>query len=92
MNYHHRTALKVMFRCASDDLHADLSMVATELGLSCVQTDRILEQLDQAGLVNADRVRLTLTGLTVAASLPAIQPMAEPPSQRDPKGVLRLIA
>jgi Mn-dependent DtxR family transcriptional regulator len=92
MNHYHRTALKAVFRCASQDLHADLSMVADELGLSCVRTDHILEQLAHAGLVDADRVRLTLAGLAVAASLPTVKLAVEPPSQRDPRGTLRLIA
>lgn len=72
MNQQHRTVLKALFRMAREDRPADLSLVANELGLSCAQTDRILEQLDQAGLVDVDCVRLTMAGLAMAVSIPAV--------------------
>ena len=92
MNHQHRTVLKVLFRCANENLKADLSVVADHLGLSCVKTDQLLEELDQQGLVDADRVRLTLAGLALAVSLPAEQVEEIPPSRGDRRGVLRLIA
>jgi hypothetical protein len=98
MNHYHRTVLKVLFRCANEDLPVDLAMVAQQLELSCVQSDRILEQLDQAGLIDADRVRLTMAGLAFAVSLePAVSfhsegPRAKQPNRRARRGVMRLIA
>ncbi len=61
-------ALQTLFDMARQDRLADLSLLANELGLTCVQADRLLEQLHRAGLVDGDRVRLTMAGLTVAAT------------------------
>lgn len=66
-----RLALRILFDLARDDRPADLAVVAAELGKGCVETDAILERLAQAGFVDADRVRLTMMGLTVAVSSPA---------------------
>jgi len=66
-----RLTLRILFDLAQDDRPADLAVVSAELGRSCVETDAILEHLAEAGFVDADRVRLTMMGLTVAASAPA---------------------
>jgi DNA-binding IclR family transcriptional regulator len=68
-NQTYRTVLRVLYAMARDDSPADLSVVAEALGLSCVDTDRLLARLEDAGLVDADRVRLTLTGLALAVNL-----------------------
>ena len=69
LNQPQRALLQALFTLARDDRPADLVNVANQLGLSCVQTDKLLTQLDEAGFVDATRVRLTMTGLVLAASL-----------------------
>lgn len=64
-------ALLVLYNLARQDEHADLAIVAERLGLSCVQADEALVSLERRGLVDADRVRLTMTGLVVAVSADA---------------------
>lgn len=61
-------ALLVLYNLARHDLHADLALVAEHLGVSCVAADEILSVLERAGLVDADRVRLTMSGLVLAVS------------------------
>ncbi len=53
---------------ASEDRHADVALVADAIGLSCTETNSLLQELETAGLVDAERVRLTLGGLTIAVS------------------------
>jgi len=62
--------LRLLFTMASEGCPADRYLLAAELGLSEQAVDQLLEQLDDAGLVHARRVRLTLSGLAVAVSLP----------------------
>jgi hypothetical protein len=69
LNPTHRQLLRALYALAADDRHADLSLVASAIGASCVETDRQLAVLERAGLVDADRVRLTLVGLALAVSL-----------------------
>ena len=76
-------ALQTLLNLARGGCSADLSMLAAELGLSCVQADQLLEQLDLAGLVDSDRVRLTMAGLAVAVASKRVRPR-----QRGPKGHL----
>ena len=71
MNHTTHAALQVLYNLARDDQPADLSLLAEKLGVSCVQADMLLAALDRAGLVDADKVRLTLTGLTIAVSTDA---------------------
>ncbi len=69
----HRTALQILFTMGAEDRHADVALVAAELGLSCTDTNAVLEELDRACLVNAETVRLTMSGLVVGASLGRIR-------------------
>ncbi len=71
MNRRHIQALRVLLVLGRDDIPADLALVAERLRISCVAADAILEQLERAALVDADRVRLTLSGLTLAVSASA---------------------
>lgn len=71
MTKQQKAALLVLFNLAREDEPADLSLIAARLGLSCVETDDLLSQLDRAGLVDAERVRLTLPGLAIAVSADA---------------------
>ena len=79
MNQRHINTLRVLFSLARDDRPADLALVAAELGASCVETDELLDQLEDAGLVDANRVRLTLSGLTLAVSAGAATERRERP-------------
>jgi len=76
-------ALQTLLALARGGCPADLSLLAAELGLSCVQTDQLLEQLQLAGLVDSDRVRLTMAGLAVAVATRRIRPR-----RRGPQGHL----
>lgn len=69
----HVAALQALFHLARQDRPADLCVLAQELGLSCAQTDRLLAELDVAGLADAEAVRLTLAGLAVAVSAPRLR-------------------
>jgi len=62
--------LKALYDMAREDRAADLKKLADQLGLSCVETDQRLVQLEAEGLVDADRVRLTMRGLTIAVASP----------------------
>ncbi len=64
----HHAALQVLYKLARTDQPADLSLVAAELGVTCVAADQLLRALERAGLVDSERVRLTLSGLAVAVS------------------------
>lgn len=72
MNQTQLSLLRTLFELAREDRSADLKLVADQLGLSCVQTDRLLSELEAAGFVDSDRVRLTLSGLTVAVAAPSL--------------------
>jgi DNA-binding IclR family transcriptional regulator len=60
--------LHALFVLASQDCHATVLRVAKKTGLSRAEVETALAALDRAGLVDADRVRLTLPGLAFAAS------------------------
>lgn len=68
LNPTHRAVLQVLFSMASEDRHADVALVADEVGLSCTALSELLEELDGAGLVDATTVRLTMQGLVIAVS------------------------
>ena len=68
MNTTQLQVLHTLYELARDDHPADLALVAEALGVSCVRADAILAELERAGLVDGDRVRLTMTGLVVAVS------------------------
>lgn len=61
-------ALHVLYRLARRDRPAELATLAAALGLRCAEADRLLTELERAGLVDADRVRLTMAGLAVAVA------------------------
>ena len=83
LNPTQQSALRLMFTLASEDCPADLQLLAGAMQLACVQVDELLSDLERAGLVDAERVRLTLPGLAIAASLPAASRAAQcPPAQR----------
>ena len=60
--------LRALWRLAKDDEQADLGIVAELIGVSCVETDELLQALDRDGLVDAERCRLTMSGLVCAVS------------------------
>jgi Mn-dependent DtxR family transcriptional regulator len=82
MNPTHSAALKLLYTLAAEDRHANLALVASELNLSCVEADRLLAELDSAGLVDAERVRLTMAGLVVAVSAKRSARRSQPRSPR----------
>jgi|RhiMetdeSRZDD1v2_1073273.scaffolds.fasta_scaffold2061521_2 hypothetical protein len=69
MTNHDKKVLRLLYTLAAEDRAADLGIVAGMLGLSCVETDRLLMRLECAGLVDAERVRLTLVGLALAVNI-----------------------
>ncbi|MBI4954491.1 MAG: hypothetical protein HY908_20875 [Myxococcales bacterium] len=68
MNRIQLATLQLLYKLAREDRPADLSLLAAELGQTCVVLDRVLGELEKAGLADAERVRLTMAGLAVAAS------------------------
>lgn len=77
MPRNHHAALQVLYNFARHDQPADLSLLAAELGVTCVAADALLRELEQAGLVDSERVRLTLPGLAVAVSSDARRALRE---------------
>ncbi len=71
MNHTQRLVLRALYEMASEDQAADLPGLASRIGLSCTRTIELLDALDRQGLVDAERVRLTLIGLTLAVNAPA---------------------
>jgi Mn-dependent DtxR family transcriptional regulator len=69
LNTKQQSVLRVLYHLGRNDRSADLALVAEELGLSCVETDDLFVGLERAGLLDAERVRLTLPGLCLAVSL-----------------------
>lgn len=68
MNRIQLATLQLLYKLAREDRPADLSLLAAELGQTCASLDRVLGELDRAGLADAERVRLTMAGLAFAAS------------------------
>jgi Mn-dependent DtxR family transcriptional regulator len=68
MNATQLEVLRTLYELARDDRPADLALVAAALGLSCVRADAVLGELEAAGLVDGERVRLTMTGLAIAVT------------------------
>lgn len=65
-------ALQVLYQLATSDRPATTRAVSDLLGISRLEAVRLLDELDAMGLVDAVRVRLTLSGLTVAVSCPVV--------------------
>ena len=63
-------ALQVLYQLAKSDRPATSRSISDLLGVSRLEAVRLLDELHAMGLVDADRVRLTLSGLTVAVSCP----------------------
>lgn len=68
MNRIQLATLQLLYKMAREDRPADLGALAAELGQTCVAMDRVLGELEKAGLADAERVRLTMSGLALAAS------------------------
>jgi DNA-binding MarR family transcriptional regulator len=65
------SAVRVLFLLAKEDIHSDLSVLSLALGIAPIAAGRLLDRLEERGLVDAQRVRLTMAGLVVAASMDA---------------------
>jgi hypothetical protein len=65
--------LRALFELAQCNIGAHAGVVGRALGLRPSDVARVLLVLDARGLARADRARLTLAGLAVAARLPALQ-------------------
>lgn len=76
------SVLHLMMQLARRDCPADLSVIADELLMSCAEIDTLLVELERMGLVDSDRVRLTMAGLTIALSAPRMARSSRPPSIR----------
>ncbi len=66
-----RSALVAVYELHSRDRPADAGRVARLLGISPSEAARALLALDDRGLLWAERCRLTMAGLSVAARLSA---------------------
>lgn len=71
MNATHHAVLFALFDLARTDRHATVLRVARATSLGKDEVLAALGALDQAGLADAERVRLTMPGLTLAAMLGA---------------------
>ncbi|HEX7481698.1 MAG TPA: hypothetical protein VF331_28085 [Polyangiales bacterium] len=61
--------LYALFCLSRDTCHIDASELARAAGVSATAAARALVQLEQAGLVDATRARLTMLGLARASAL-----------------------
>jgi Mn-dependent DtxR family transcriptional regulator len=71
LNSTERLVLVALFRLARHNRHATAIRLATALGVDVPAVRDALAALDQRGLVDGERVRLSLNGLVVATSLSA---------------------
>ncbi len=69
-----QNVLVTLFRQAQIDQSASCVSVGLALGVPLTDVLRALVELEKAGLIDAERVRLTMRGLAVATSL--AQPVA----------------
>jgi len=67
-----KLVLRVLFELAQHDRSVQSDVVARLLGLGAAVVDRLFERLAARGLVDAERARLTLSGLAVAVRVPAL--------------------
>jgi hypothetical protein len=72
LNVPSQRLLRALFELARVDQAASAGSLARLLGRRAVEVAQLLVQLDQLGLVRAERARLTLPGLLVATRLPAL--------------------
>jgi len=73
--------LRLLFELAQQDVPAHPGTIAAHLGLSTRRVARHLLALDRAGLVTAERSRLTMSGLVLATRLAPVA-KAEPATRR----------
>jgi predicted transcriptional regulator len=71
MNSAHNAVLFSLLDLAKNDQHATVLRVADAAGLDRAEVVSSLAALDKVGLVDSDRVRLTMMGLVVASGLKA---------------------
>lgn len=65
--------LRALYELAQADCPAHAGIVGRAVGIRPVDVGRVLLVLDARGLATADRARLTLRGLALAARLPSLQ-------------------
>lgn len=70
MTQKHSILLRTLFEMAAEDEPAHLVLLGARMGMTCSRTAQALAELERAGLVDADRVRLTMAGLAWAAIAP----------------------
>ncbi|MSP24764.1 MAG: hypothetical protein EXR75_06280 [Myxococcales bacterium] len=68
VNHTHQLVLRTLLDMGRANELLELRSLAKRIGTSCTCTLDVLGVLEGAGLVDADRVRLTMAGLAVAAS------------------------
>lgn len=73
---------------ARKDRAATVIRLASATGLDRVEVERSLAALDRAGLVHADRVRLSMQGLAAAVMLGAPRGQVATPRAATKRGVL----
>lgn len=61
--------LRALLLFAKNDRSPCIVTLAAAVGLSCNAVDRTICELDSLGLVDADRLRLSMHGLALAAGL-----------------------
>lgn len=66
-----REVLIALFRLSRDTLHISARTLADEVSCTPTQTGAALVSLEQEGVVDASRARLTMKGLVLAAQLGA---------------------
>lgn len=66
-----REVLIALFRMSRDTLHISARTLADEVSCTPTQTGAALVSLEQKGVVDATRARLTMKGLVLAAQLGA---------------------
>lgn len=87
MNLTHHAVLHALFEMAKSDRHATVIRLGRAVDLPRDVVLSTLGELDRAGLVDAERVRLSMPGLVLAASIGAPRslrtlPSTPPPSRR----------
>jgi hypothetical protein len=71
LNNTERHVLVALFRMARHNRHATAIRLANAVGITPLEGREVLAALEAKGLVDAERVRVTLNGLVVATSLAA---------------------
>jgi DNA-binding MarR family transcriptional regulator len=74
LNGTERALLAVLFEMARTDCHATILRLAGRTGLTRPQVEEVLVRLERRGLVDGERVRLTMSGLATTMLLGAAAP------------------